>query len=60
MYAGTGNEWEIPTSAAGGLWGAYLTTAAQLCKAVASKELAKLRAIKSVKLAVDLTSRRLT
>ncbi len=52
----TPNESEIPTTTAGGLWGAYLITVAHFCKDLASSELAKLRAIKSVNLSSDLTS----
>ena len=59
MYAGTGNEGEIPMTTVGGLWGAYLMTTANFCKELAGSELAKLRAIRSVKLSSNLSSRRL-
>ena len=36
MFAGTGNEGEIPTSTAGGLWGAYLMTVADFWEELAS------------------------
>ena len=32
----TGNEGEIPTTTAGGLWGAYLMTVAHFCKELGS------------------------
>ncbi len=32
----TANEGEIPTTTAGGLWGAYLMTLAHFCKKLAS------------------------
>ncbi len=36
MYAVAGNEGEIPTTLAGGLWGAYPMTAAHFYKELAS------------------------
>ncbi len=39
MYAGTGNAGEIPTTIAGGLWGAYLMTVAHFYKELASYNL---------------------
>ena len=51
------HEGEIQTTIAGGLWGAYLMTIAHFCKDLASSELAKLRAIKSVKLSSNLSSK---
>ncbi len=35
MFAGAGNEGEIPTTIAGGFWGAYLMTLAHVCKELA-------------------------
>ncbi len=36
MHAGMGNEGEIPTTTAGGLWGACLMTVAHFCRELAS------------------------
>ena len=54
----TGNEGEIQTTTAGGLWGAYLMTLAHVYNELANSELAELKAIKSVKLSSKLSSRR--
>ncbi len=44
---------------AGELWGAYLVTIAHFYEELPSQELAELKAIKSVKLSLNLSSRRL-
>ncbi len=55
----TPREGEMRTTTAGGLWGAYLMTIARFHNELATQELAKPRATKSVRLSSVLTYRRL-